>query len=216
MEQQPTMIAVIGKPGSGKTTLARGIATHTDYLGRAAHISLGQEVRDIRDGVRPSPTTRDIERHFNSDDPFRLLRDDIIDQIAIDALMRYRNTPLDLLVVDGMPRTPSQMDDLLRDCAGFDYRFGGVIHTTIEPHTALARLIKRKRSPEGEQLSELDAKHRLDMYDIHSASIPSGLRHRGIVVADVWTGDAKEISLGRALPHVKFMTQSPTPTNEAA
>lgn len=216
MEQQPTMIAVIGRPGSGKSTLAKGIATHQDYLGRAAHISLGQEVRDIRDGVRPSPVWRDIERHFRSEDPYRLLHDDIIDQIAIDAIMRYRTAPLDVLVVDGMPRTPNQMDDILRDCAGFDYRFGGIIHATIEPHTALARLIKRKRSPEEEQLSATDAQHRLDLYDFHSAALPEGLRQRGVTVRDVWTGGAKAATLGQALDHVKFMTRSPAPTNEAA
>lgn len=216
MEQQPTMIAVIGKPGSGKSTLAEGIATHPDYLGRAAHISLGQEVRDIRDGRRASPMSRDIERHFYSGNQYHLLRDDVVDQIAIDALMRYRNIPLDLLVVDGMPRTLNQMDDLMRDCASFDYRFSGIIHTTVEPHLALARLIKRQRSPEGERLFETDAMHRLDMYDLRSSDLPEALRHRGIAVEDVWTGGTKQATLGRAIGYVRSMTQSPTPTNEAA
>lgn len=216
MERQPTMITIIGTPGGGKSTLAEAIIKHETYAGRAAHVSLGQEVRDIRDGKRESEVSNDITRHFHSGDRFKLLRDDIVDQVAIEALRRYRGNSIDLMVLDGIPRTPDQMDDVLRNCASFNYRFGGVIHTTIEPHIALARLTKRKRSSEEEPLSAQDAAYRLDLYNANSASLPVSLQNRGVTVRTVWTGGPKALTLYDALGHVTDMTAEPAPTNEAA
>jgi adenylate kinase family enzyme len=216
MERQPTMITVIGIPGGGKSTLAEAITTHETYLGRAAHISLGQEVRDIRDGKRESEVSNDIARHFHSGDRFQLLRDDIVDQVAIEALRRHRGDSIDLMVLDGIPRRPDQMDDVLRNCASFNYRFGGIIHTTVEPQIALDRLTKRKRSPEEERLSVSDAVYRIDLYNANSAALPDTLQNRGITVRTVWTGGPKALTLYDALGHVKDMTAEPAPTHEAA
>lgn len=215
MEQQPTMIALIGDPGSGKTTLARNIINHETYVDRAVHISLGQEVRNIYEGQK-SETSQDIARHFNSGDRYALLPDDVIDTVAIEALRRYRTVPHDLMILDGKPRTLDQMDDLLRNCAAFNYQFSGIIHTTIEPHVALARLLKRQRSPEEERLPEEDARHRLDLYSTKSATLPDTLQRRGITVHTVWTGDKKAVTLAHALDHINSMIKAPTPTNEAA
>jgi adenylate kinase family enzyme len=215
MEQQPTMIALIGGPGSGKTTLGRNIIKHETYINRAVHISLGQEVRNIYEGQK-SEVSQDIARHFNSVDRYALLPDDVIDTVAIEALRRYRTVPHDLMVIDGKPRTLDQMDDLLRNCAAFNYQFSGIIHTTIEPQKALARLIKRQRSSLEERLSEEDVQHRLDLYDTKSATLPDALRRRGVTVHTVWTGDKKANTLAHALDHINSMIIAPPPTHEAA
>lgn len=206
MEQQPTMISVIGSPGSGKSTFARGVVTSPEYRGHSAHISLGQEVRDIRAGHIDSPVAQDIDIHYKSHDHYDLLPDYIIDQIAVDALRRYRNTDLDLIMIDGMPRRISQISDLMQ-LAGASYRLGGVIHTTIDREQALIRLTMRGgRTPNDESVNdEATARHRLELYETNSLSVPLALPYYHIPVFELPTHGPQETTLQRGLGRVAVM-----------
>ena len=208
MEQQPTMISVIGSPGSGKSTFAKGVVMSRRYIGRSAHISLGQEIRDIRAGHKESPVARDIDIHYKSHDHYDLLPDEIIDRVALDALRHYRNTDLDLIVVDGMPRRESQISDLLQ-LAGASYRFGGAIHTTISREEALIRLTQRGGRATGEEPnSEAIALHRLELYEANSLNVPLAFSHYHVPVFELSTEGPKEATLRQGLGRVASMMAS--------
>ncbi len=206
MEQQPTMISVIGSPGSGKSTFARGVVESLEYRGRSAHISLGQEVRDIRAGYKDSIVARDIDIHYRSHDHYDLLPDDIIDQVAVDALRQYRNTDLDLIMVDGMPRRISQISDLMQ-LAGASYRIGGVIHTTVDREEALVRLMRRTARSDNHETNpdENAARHRIELYEANSLAVPLALSYYHIPVFELPTDGPKETTLQRGLGRVAAM-----------
>lgn len=206
MEQQPTMIGVIGSPGSGKTTFARGVVTSPEYLGRSAYISLGQEVRDIRAGRLDSIASNEVRLHYKSHDHYDLLPDDIINQVAVDALRRYRTTNLDLIIIDGMPRRISQISDLTQ-LTGASYQLGGVIHTTIDREEALQRLLKRNSRTEDHEpeMDEVIARHRLELYESNSLGVPLALMYNHIPVYELPTEGPKETTLQRGLGRVAAM-----------
>lgn len=209
MEQQSTMIGVIGSPGSGKTTFTRGVVTSQEYLGRSAYISLGQEVRNIRAGHIDSLVAHEIELYDKSHDHYDLLPDDIINQVAIDALRRFRHTDLNLVMVDGMPRRISQIGDFLH-LTGVTYRLGGVIHTTVDKDQALRRLLGRNGRSEMEdsEMTEIIARHRLDLYDRNSRDIPLALMYQHIPVTELPTDGPKEKTLRDGLGRVSVMMAS--------
>lgn len=153
------LIAVIGPPGSGKTTAA---ATATRSMTGVVHVSAGDVIREaVATGNRPP---RDLHVRGLADPLWTAAR---IVETAGEALC---------LVVDGFPRHSSHL-------AAWDGmgRCIGALHLQVCLETGIDRMRERGRA--GEDLAGFAL--RRHQSDRREADVIDGLRERGIPLIGV-------------------------------
>lgn len=209
--ERPTIIALAGKPGSGKSTLGHGLAEHSRYRNRAVHISVGDEIRRVGRGDWTLPGAHEIEQHLTSPDRYDLLSDDLVYQVVVESFRRHRwrQPGLNIVFIDGYPRRLSQISDLQTIAAATQFRIGGIIHTDVDDATSIARQLRRRgRNYNEEPLSEEDAAHRIAIYNQTTPAALIALQRQEILIEHIDTSDTigdKQKTLDRALGAVGIM-----------
>lgn len=217
MEQQPMIVSIIGPPGGGKSTFARNVISSPEYAGRSTHISIGDEVRkiyaDTKKGESHSLVASDIKRHYESGNNLELLPDDIVRQVAEDALLRVNRARQELTLLDGLPRRISQIHDIHELTHKLDYTLGGVINVTTDHVTALLRMIGRGNRP-GDidpEPTVADAKKRQELYVANSLSVPLALLYDHTPVYNLDSSGSQDATLQLGLNGLAAMRKNPQP-----
>lgn len=161
--EERSIILINGQPGSGKSTLGRGLARryhdrfeqerahHLLHPGSkpdtshplAAHISLGQYVRDIYAGETESYYAAQVKEHLDSTAPYDLLDDTLANCLTLEAFLYHGDAKL--VFLDGYPRRAAQVDDLRTMSGDLGYNLRGMVVSDVETDIAKARCLKRDR-----------------------------------------------------------------------
>lgn len=167
MSVERSIIHIGGSPGSGKSHLAeavaRGLRQEKDIS--AERISLGDRLRHIGRGVIWSAYQAEIQYHLTSpattDLPFD---DDIVERVVGDALSEPDIRDVDVLILDGYPRYPLQVDTLAYLALLGGRCTPGALVTKVDDNTALARMLKRGHKREERAMTSEQAQLRLALH----------------------------------------------------
>lgn len=148
-----TRILLIGPPGSGKGTQAHRLSGQLHI----PEISTGDMFRShLADG---SPLGREIKEFL---DAGNLVPDNLTTAMLRDRLQERdaRNG----FLLDGYPRTVSQMDDLDRILDSTGNRLDAVVEITADDEEIVRRLLLRSEAEGRSDDSEDVIRHRLELY----------------------------------------------------
>ena len=198
-----SIVLISGKPGSGKTTLARNLVATYNHSPEVAAISMGEEVRNIYAGNTTSPQREIVRRHLDSHDPYSLLRDDVVFDIAVGALQRNRHASL--IFLDGFPRHLGQIDDLTTFSASHNLAVRGLLETVVSDELAVVRQLKRRRPHDPVTLTNEQAISRVEQYHRYMPATIRALEYRGIHYERVSTTGPKEEALTKAVGAISLM-----------
>jgi len=124
-------IVLMGSPGSGKTTLARGLAEHRPLSIIEVGSLLKREVQrgtTLGETIRPFTTTG------------KLVPLECVEAIISKEVAQAKE---DLVLFDGIPRSTTQIASFLQLLADHELELGAVIVLTLDLQTALDRLTGR-------------------------------------------------------------------------
>lgn len=201
-----SIILLNGKPGSGKSTLGRGLAesfTSDDIAAR--HVSVGDQVRAIYHGGRHSYYTNTIRRHLESDDPHAPLDSSITYGVVLEALQHPDIDAADIIFLDGYPRSRDQVEGAIELASGGDYEIRGLLQTEVDTKIARERLLTRNRPLGKAALNEAAIRRRFQLYDQDTPALLAELTILGIPVETIKTSGPKEATLRHALVATAYM-----------
>lgn len=179
MLEQRSIIHVGGSPGSGKSRLASAVAAKLEAEAgiTAEHISLGNRLRHIGRGVIESMYRQEVIDHLSSPDTSTArLREDVVKNIVLDALEDSNRKDIDVVLLDGYPRYPDQVETLRFFSVITERALAGCITTVIDERTALARILKRSSDHSDRRLDDRAAKKKVENYYENSAETMAQLR----------------------------------------
>lgn len=133
------IIILLGKPGSGKGTQADILAGKIGFK----HISTGDILRDRikRNDALAAKIKRLIDRG-------NFVSDDIILDVAFEAIQNSLKEKMVGVVLDGLPRNLSQAESLEGFLKGENFEEPQVINIAISDDEAVFRIVHRKTCPE--------------------------------------------------------------------
>jgi adenylate kinase family enzyme len=179
MLEQRSIIHVGGSPGSGKSRLASAVAAKLEAQAGivAEHISLGDRLRHIGRGTIESIYRREVIDHLSSPDSSTArLREDVVKNIVLDALEDSNRKDVDVVLLDGYPRYPDQVETLQFFSVITERALAGCITTVIDERTALARIMKRSSDHRERRLDDRAAHKKLENYYENSPQTMMRLR----------------------------------------
>lgn len=157
---EKSLIMLIGASGTGKTTLGRSATKELQKEMSVEHISTGNLVRYIGSGAVASAFRQEILTHLLGDNPNERLDDDIIKGIISEAIW---DSSADLILLDGAPRTPHQVDDISELAVKDQRKIAGALLTFVASREQnIARLLKRSPREFSRQLFYDEAVAQLD------------------------------------------------------
>ncbi|RDU67574.1 adenylate kinase [Helicobacter didelphidarum] len=129
------LFLIIGAPGSGKTTDAQKIAAANNAI---AHYSTGDLLRaEVASGSSQGKTIESFTSKGN------LVPLDIVVQTIVGAI---NNSPKDIILIDGYPRSVEQMMELDKVLAqDFNVKLVSVIEVKVSEEVARDRVLGRAR-----------------------------------------------------------------------
>lgn len=122
-------ISLLGAPGSGKGTLAKGLVPIDDFV----HISTGDLIRSSND-----PELKKVYKAKGA-----LVPDDIIFRILKDEIKKHLDKNI---ILDGFPRTINQAHQLESLLKEINIDLKTVIYLKLSEETAKERIKKRSES----------------------------------------------------------------------
>lgn len=167
MLERRGIIHMGGSPGSGKSrlasTLANALETEAGIV--TEHLSLGNRLRHIGRGVIDSVYREEIAAHLS--DPSLAaskLRTEVVEHVLLDAIEDSNRKDIDVVLLDGFPRTPEQVETLRFLSIITERALMGSITTVIDQDTALARIMKRSRDHADRRMDHATARRKLANY----------------------------------------------------
>lgn len=122
------IVLIYGPQGSGKSTQAKQLA---EYLGYK-FISSGQTLRELKDAK--NPIEERLSSYWIKGD---LVPDDLIEEILFP-IIEKSDTPG--FVIDGYPRTPSQLNSFLSFINMNDFTLDRAVYLDVSQEECLKRL----------------------------------------------------------------------------
>jgi adenylate kinase len=180
-----TRLLIIGPPGSGKGTQAHRISKQLGIV----EISTGDMFRTHL--ADRTPLGAEAQRYLDSGD----LVPDHLTTAMVRERLRQPDTKNGFLL-DGYPRTVSQMDDL----AGILEETGGtldaVLEITADDDEIVRRLLLRAQAEGRSDDTESVIRHRLQLYREETEPVISRYAERGLLVRVDGTADVDHVTAG--------------------
>jgi hypothetical protein len=178
------LILVGGRPGSGATWLAEEVVRQERYVGRTAEcVVVGETVRDKIGGLAlASSYADDVLAHLHGEQAHEPLSPEIVAGIIHETVYRYDGA--DTLVIEGFPRTLSQLPDLDEIIKNSERYPVGMLNAVASRQTALHRLALRA---DERQLTPNQQQEHIHQYDQASPGVRIALLKSGIMIRDVDT-----------------------------
>ncbi len=135
------ILVVHGAPGSGKTTHAERL-TNDPLMDRSIyHISAGDRLRDIRNGLIPSEFQDRAQVRKNHEGESVMLDHTIVNGIVFEYISQCPSSSI--ILVDGYPRFLDAVSVFLDAIDVSSHTFLGTISLNISLETCIARLMER-------------------------------------------------------------------------
>ncbi|MDI6827730.1 MAG: nucleoside monophosphate kinase [Armatimonadota bacterium] len=169
-------LAILGPPGSGKTTQAELISKHCGL----PHIYMGRLLRLEAEG--DSPFAKRIRRYL---DAGLLVPLDVVHYILEREIGHVKNG----YILDGFPRTLEQALDLDVLLQERDEHLDAVIYLVVNEEEIMKRLIARGRNDDTPELIQ----RRIEVFRTESQPVIDFYRTMGILVPVNGVGDPLEV-----------------------
>jgi adenylate kinase len=180
-------IVLMGPPGAGKGTQAVMLA---ERLG-VPHISTGDIFRaNVAGGT---PLGVEARKYMDAGEfvPDSVTNDMVRDRLAQpDAAEGF--------LLDGYPRTVSQVDELATILAAHHVSIDRVIELTVDVDEVVGRLLKRSSDQGRSDDTEDVVRHRLDLYFAQTAPLVAAYQTQGLLAQVDGMGSIDEVT-GRVL-----------------
>lgn len=179
-------LLIMGPPGAGKGTQAKGIAEH---YGIPA-ISTGDIFRGISkaDAATASELAKRVKEIMNSGG---YVSDEITNQIVAERL--GEPDAGDGFLLDGYPRTAGQVDALDQMLAENDTRLDAVVSLEADQDELVARLLKRAEIEGRSDDNEETIRKRQEIYVAQTADLLKVYADRDLLVTVDGLGEVDEV-----------------------
>ncbi|HET8794806.1 MAG TPA: adenylate kinase [Arthrobacter sp.] len=178
-----TRMLIIGPPGSGKGTQAARIS---DRLGIVA-ISTGDIFRaNVKE---MTPLGKEAKSYMDAGD---YVPDSVTNRMVRDRLKE--DDVEDGFLLDGYPRTTSQVDELDDILASNNQQLDAVLQLTADDEELVKRLLGRAAQDGRTDDTEEVVRHRLDLYHEKTEAVVSKYTDRGIVAKVDGIGGIDEVT----------------------
>ncbi|VEI12829.1 adenylate kinase [Trueperella bialowiezensis] len=176
-------LLIMGPPGAGKGTQAKNVSADLGI----AWISSGELFRQtIRSG---SELGEQIASYINNGN---LVPDEVTDRMVADHL-RALDPRVNGFLLDGYPRTLSQVGALDRILAEYDAPLDAVIELEIPDDEIVSRLLLRAEKEGREDDTEDVIRHRIEVYHESTEPLLAVYRERGLLVGIDGMGTIDEV-----------------------
>ncbi len=176
-------LVILGPPGAGKGTQAALLAEH---YGIPA-ISTGDIFRsNITEGTELGVQVKEIV------DAGGYVPDEVTNAMVRDRLAQ--DDAAGGFLLDGYPRTRSQVDELDQMLAAAGSALDAVAELTVDPDEIVARLVKRAETAGRSDDAEETVRHRQEVYTEQTAPLTAVYGERGLLVQVDGMGEVDEVS----------------------
>jgi adenylate kinase len=179
-----TRMLIMGPPGSGKGTQAERIS---ERLGVVA-ISTGDIFRANVKGATPLGV--DARKYMDNGDfvPDRVTNEMVRNRLSQDDAKEG-------FLLDGYPRTVSQVDYLDGILAAGKQKLGVVLQLTADDEELVSRLLGRARETGRSDDNESVIRHRLDLYHQQTEAVVAKYAGRGILTQVNGMGGVEDVTV---------------------
>ena len=172
----------MGPPGAGKGTQAKFVAEHFNIPA----ISTGDIFR--ANVSRGTPLGKQAQRYMDAGE---YVPDEVTNLMVRNRIDEPDAEPGFLL--DGYPRTLSQVEELDGMIAFTGHRLDAVVSLTVDPDQVVQRLLQRAAVEGRADDTEDVIRRRQEIYAEQTAPLIDGYRDRGILVEVDGLGDVDEV-----------------------
>lgn len=167
MEIPSKIVLLGGRPGSGKSSLARAIQTelNTTTPNTAEHLSIGDHLRAIGRGAIQSIHAERILGNSSELQASKRLPAEIVRDVVQEYVEIRKNTPY--ILVDGYPRYEDEVDPFIEITEHAGAEIHGLFHLELPYEIAKNRILGRGRRESERQVDEEFADWRLNQHDTH-------------------------------------------------
>jgi adenylate kinase len=176
-------IILMGPPGAGKGTQAKVVAERLSVPA----VSTGDIFRaNVSDGT---PLGLEAKRYMDAGD--------YVPDAVTNAMVRARISEEDAkggFLLDGYPRTVSQVDELDRMLADQGHSLDAVVVLTVDGDELVKRLVRRAEVEGRTDDSEEVIRHRQDLYNKETAPLLEVYAERGLLVRVDGMGEVDDVT----------------------
>jgi adenylate kinase len=176
-------IILMGPPGAGKGTQAKVVAERLTIPA----VSTGDIFRaNVSDGT---PLGLEAKRYMDAGD--------YVPDAVTNAMVRARISEDDAkggFLLDGYPRTVSQVDELDRMLADQGHSLDAVVVLTVDGDELVKRLVRRAEVEGRTDDSEEVIRHRQDLYNKETAPLLEVYAERGLLVRVDGMGEVDDVT----------------------
>lgn len=182
MRSERYLIHIGGGPGSGKSRMARRLVEQLDQRSSLSseHISLGDRLRMIQRGeaVLWSLYSSQIREHLDNPNNSTVpLPEPIATSVINDALASSDEKGVDVVLVDGYPRSAAQVADYFELAALGGRHTPGTLLAIAPDATALQRMITRGNQHVDRSITLTDARAKLARHQQVYPEVLDQFRH---------------------------------------
>jgi adenylate kinase family enzyme len=183
------IILIGGSEGSGRSRLAKSLVNELNVQMPIEHLAVGDIIRSIGRGALRSYRSIEISRHLQGPNALLPIDNEIMYDVISESLAQHSSA--DVILLDGYPRLPSQMDDLAELALFDDRTIAGMVVTQTSEAVSLMRMIKRGTRDFTPHLTVTTARERLQLSIENSTAVIQECLAHAIPVAFIDTSHSK-------------------------
>jgi adenylate kinase len=176
-------IILMGPPGAGKGTQAKVIAERLDIPAISTGDIFRKNVSEETDLGREAKRYMDAGDYVPDEITNAMVRDRVAEDDAVDGFL-----------LDGYPRTLSQVEELDSMLEAVGSSLDAVVVLTVDKEEVVARLVKRAQAEGRSDDTEEVMRHRQDVYEEQTAPLIEVYAERGLLVEVDGMGAVAEVT----------------------
>jgi adenylate kinase len=176
-------IILMGPPGAGKGTQAKVIAERLAIPAISTGDIFRKNVSEETDLGREAKRYMDAGDYVPDEITNAMVRDRVAEDDAVDGFL-----------LDGYPRTLSQVEELDSMLEAVGSSLDAVVVLTVDKEEVVARLVKRAQAEGRSDDTEEVMRHRQDVYEEQTAPLIEVYAERGLLVEVDGMGAVAEVT----------------------